>query len=89
MALPRRLHVLMRLRADHLAVPHPSRLAPSDERFAEIVARHARAVAAGEATYRDPSTGWSVFTAAFLAQRGDCCDTGCRHCPYVDGSDPG
>jgi hypothetical protein len=82
------LHVVMRLRADHLTVPHPSRLAPSDARFAEIVRRHARAVAAREVTYRDPSTGYSVFTAAFLAERGDCCDSGCRHCPYVGGPEP-
>jgi len=24
-----------------------------------------------------------VFTAAFLAERGTCCESGCRHCPYV------
>jgi hypothetical protein len=23
-----------------------------------------------------------VFTAAFLLQRGYCCGSGCRHCPY-------
>ena len=23
-----------------------------------------------------------VFTAHFLAQRGYCCESGCRHCPY-------
>jgi hypothetical protein len=26
--------------------------------------------------------GLLVFTAAFLLQRGYCCDSGCRHCPY-------
>ncbi|TWT96824.1 hypothetical protein Pla108_25980 [Botrimarina colliarenosi] len=26
--------------------------------------------------------GGVVFTAAFLARRGVCCDNGCRHCPY-------
>ncbi|HEY6350987.1 MAG TPA: DUF5522 domain-containing protein [Candidatus Angelobacter sp.] len=23
-----------------------------------------------------------VFTAQFLLQRGYCCESGCRHCPY-------
>ena len=26
--------------------------------------------------------GLLVFTAAYLLRRGDCCDNGCRHCPY-------
>jgi hypothetical protein len=34
------------------------------------------------APYLDPSTGLSVFTAAFLADRGVCCASGCRHCPF-------
>lgn len=24
-----------------------------------------------------------VFTARFLLRRGYCCESGCRHCPYV------
>jgi hypothetical protein len=24
-----------------------------------------------------------VLTAAYLAGRGACCESGCRHCPYV------
>lgn len=43
---------------------------------------HAEAVAAGRASYRDPRTGLSVMTAAYLAERGFCCDSGCRHCPW-------
>jgi hypothetical protein len=39
---------------------------------------------AGEATYRDPSTGLSVLTAATHLARGTCCESGCRHCPYVE-----
>ncbi len=54
------------------------------------MALHAVAVAAGVPVYRDPATGNSVFTAAFLAERAYCCGSGCRHCPYVleapDGS---
>jgi hypothetical protein len=47
------------------------------------MAAHAAAVAAGLPVYRDPVTGLSVFTAAFLAERGTCCDSGCRHCPFA------
>jgi Family of unknown function (DUF5522) len=43
---------------------------------------HDRAVAAGEPGYLDPATGFFVFTAAELAARGECCGSGCRHCPY-------
>ena len=64
-------------------MPHPARLAASNPRFAAIMTLHARAVADGDPTYRDPATGIAVFTSQFLAGRGDCCDSGCRHCPYV------
>ena len=26
--------------------------------------------------------GFMVFTATYLIQRGYCCESGCRHCPY-------
>jgi hypothetical protein len=26
--------------------------------------------------------GNTVFTAAYHLKRGNCCDNGCRHCPY-------
>jgi hypothetical protein len=26
--------------------------------------------------------GFVVFTASFLKRRGNCCESGCRHCPY-------
>lgn len=29
-----------------------------------------------------------VFTAAYLLRRGDCCDHGCRECPYERGFAP-
>jgi hypothetical protein len=64
------------------ASPHPSRL-PDDHPFRdEILDRHRAAMAAGDAVYADPASGLSVFTAAFLAGRGTCCGSGCRHCPY-------
>jgi hypothetical protein len=72
------------LRVEYLERAHPHRLSPRHPRFVEIVERHSRAVAAGEPTYEDPVTGLSVFTAAFLADRGYCCDSGCRHCPFVN-----
>jgi len=43
---------------------------------------HRRALSQGDAGYIDPVTGCFVFTAAYLARR-DCCDCGCRHCPYI------
>jgi len=46
------------------------------------VARHRAAVAAGEPGYPDPETGLFVFTAAYHRARGECCASGCRHCPY-------
>jgi Family of unknown function (DUF5522) len=49
---------------------------------AAINAAHDRAVAAGEPGYVDPVTGFFVFTAAELTARGECCGSGCRHCPY-------
>lgn len=65
-------------------VPAESRLAPTHPSFAEIVARHDAALAAGRPTYADPATGFHVFTSEYLVGRGSCCDSGCRHCPYVD-----
>jgi hypothetical protein len=77
------LPIVPPLRDHYLATPHASRLSSRHPRFAEISARHASAVAAGEPCYVDPGTGLMVFTAAFLADRGYCCDSGCRHCPFV------
>lgn len=54
----------------------------SDADDPRITEAHDRAVAAGEDGYFDPDTGLFVLTAAFLAARGSCCDSGCRHCPY-------
>lgn len=70
------------LRPDHLT-PHPKRLSPRHPRYAQILAAHAAAVAAGIPSYRDPVSGLQVLTAAFLTERGSCCESGCRHCPYV------
>jgi hypothetical protein len=70
-------------RDQYLEQPHRRRLSPDDTHFAEIMSRHSDAVSKGEPCYIDPTTGLSVFTAASLADRGYCCDSGCRHCPYI------
>lgn len=63
--------------------PHVTRWDPDGDHAAEILERHGAAVDANLPTYADPISGFSVFTAAFLAKRGYCCDSGCRHCPFV------
>ncbi len=63
--------------------PHPSRLTPGHAHFDVIIERHEAALAAGLPNYVDPISGFRVFTAGFLARRGTCCDSGCRHCPFV------
>lgn len=63
--------------------PHPTRLPLDHPARGAILEAHAAAMRAGFHRYLDPVTGWSVFTAAYLASRRTCCSTGCRHCPYV------
>ncbi len=43
---------------------------------------HRRASESGALFYSDPQTGYRVFTEAGLRQRGRCCGSGCRHCPW-------
>lgn len=71
------------LRDGYLQRPHPTRLNPKHRLFGEIMRVHGAAVAAGVPVYRDPVSGLSVFTAAMLAERGYCCSSSCRHCPYL------
>jgi Family of unknown function (DUF5522) len=66
-----------------LAEPHPDRLSPDDPAYPQIVEAHAEALRAGHDTYADPRSGLTVLTAGYLARRGYCCDSGCRHCPYL------
>jgi Family of unknown function (DUF5522) len=66
-----------------LEAPHASRLRVDHPRRAEIIAAHTDALRNGDDGYNDPATGLFVFTAAYLAARGTCCDSACRHCPYV------
>src|SRR4051812_10343742 len=83
---PRRSEILARHRAaveagepGYLAPPPP----PPPPRRSEILARHRAAVEAGEPGSLDPDTGLFVFTAAHHLGRGTCCESGCRHCPYI------
>ena len=48
---------------------------------------HEEACARGEHDYVDPQTGYRVFTRLYLIERGTCCESTCRHCPYGFGSD--
>jgi hypothetical protein len=78
------LHIVGQFRDHHLERPSPQRLSPSHPRYAEIMMLHSQAVSEGQPCYLDPNTGLSVFTAAFHVERGYCCESGCRHCPFID-----
>lgn len=74
------------------AAPLPPPAASPAVVAAAARARHAAACAAGEATYEDPATGYTVFTAVAHLARGKCCGMidgarahRCRHCPYAPG----
>ena len=43
---------------------------------------HRTACEMGADTYKDPGTGYQVFTEYALLKKGDCCGNACRHCPY-------
>jgi hypothetical protein len=49
---------------------------------AAVERAHADALARGAESYLDPETGYVVLTADTLGARGECCGSGCRHCPY-------
>ena len=70
------------VRGDHQDAPLTGRYSPQQRGFEAGMAAHAAAVASGLPGYRDPATGLTVFTSVFLAERGYCCESGCRHCPY-------
>jgi uncharacterized protein DUF5522 len=66
-----------------LGEPHPDRLSPTRADYGEIIGAHAEALRVGNDTYVDPGSGLTVLTAGYLARRGYCCGSGCRHCPYL------
>ncbi|HAM21072.1 MAG TPA: hypothetical protein DCQ04_02145 [Actinobacteria bacterium] len=63
--------------------PSLSRLPGNAPLRAQILQAHSEALAHDADGYDDPATGLFVFSAVYLATR-DCCDLGCRHCPYCD-----
>ena len=63
--------------------PHPRRLSVQHPHRTEILALHDAALERGLPVYTDPVSRLSVFTADYLAKRSYCCDSGCRHCPYL------
>jgi hypothetical protein len=71
-----------RLAPRPLTAPAMSRLPADTPGRTEMLAAHAGALERGEAGYIDPSSGLFVLTARFLADRGTCCERGCRHCPF-------
>lgn len=57
---------------------------PMDPLQENIEKAHQEAAQAGQKTYKDPVTGFEVYTRDYLVNRGFCCNQGCRHCPYSD-----
>jgi len=66
-----------------IPLPHPTRLSPQRNDYAQIIAAHEKAVADNLEGYDDPTTGAFVLTVRTLEQRTFCCETGCRHCPFI------
>ena len=48
----------------------------------EINRLHEEACVAGKSYYIDPLTSYRVMTRKVHLQRGYCCGSKCRHCPY-------
>jgi hypothetical protein len=48
----------------------------------QALAEHVAACQRGDAGYLDPDTNLFVMTSVYLLERGTCCGSGCRHCPY-------
>ena len=64
--------------------PHVSRCDPLRPDYEAIIAAHEDAVLNHRPTYVDPTTGLYVLTAEAHELRGDCCESGCRHCPFLE-----
>ncbi len=71
------------LSSRELDEPSIHRLPLDVARRDEIIDCHRTALERDDDGYDDPATGLFVFTSAYLATR-DCCDMGCRHCPYCE-----
>ncbi|MFT7474926.1 MAG: hypothetical protein ACI81L_001858 [Verrucomicrobiales bacterium] len=69
-------------RVERLAKIAPN-LSPDAPHRDEIMGCHDAAIRSGNDGYLDPRSGLFVMTAVFLKDRGDCCDSSCRHCPFA------
>jgi hypothetical protein len=65
-------------------VPRSDRLDPGRGDFVAVLDAHHGAVLTGRSGYIDPGTGFVALTARTLWDRGDCCGSGCRHCPWPE-----
>ncbi len=72
-----------RLADRSLDEPHPDRLTEDHPAREAVLVAHRAALASGAPGYVDPVNRLWVMTAGYLAERGTCCQTRCRHCPYV------
>lgn len=50
----------------------------------EALRLHQQACEAREFGYTDPDSGLFVMTSFYLRERGYCCGSGCRHCPFSE-----
>ena len=66
-----------------LSTPAHSRLDPTRADYDAILGAHAEAMSLGRPGYLDPRSGLFVMTAKYHADRSWCCNSGCRHCPFV------
>jgi hypothetical protein len=64
-------------------LPAPTRFPPEHAEYSAVIAAHERSIELDTYGYKDPVSGLLVFSAKYLWDRGYCCETGCRHCPYV------
>ena len=64
-------------------VPHPDRLDPARSDYVEVMDAHHTAILEGKDRYVDPATGLVALTARTLWERRTCCQSGCRHCPWI------
>jgi hypothetical protein len=74
---------LARSNVSEIPKPHPSRFSPERADYAVVIAAHEAAVLANAEGYADPTNGAYVFTVTKLKERTFCCETGCRHCPFI------
>ncbi|KAI9294987.1 hypothetical protein K502DRAFT_365355 [Neoconidiobolus thromboides FSU 785] len=43
---------------------------------------YSKAIKQNKDYYKDPETGYLVFTDLYHLKRGNCCGNRCRHCPF-------